>query len=349
LALNKDRSFNAVFFAFAAGLAMYVAAAELIGNLYQVWKFASYVPLPLSFVPLALLCRTARRRFSLDKRKAAAWLAAALFLLAALGYGNILPLRTFAERHYNLRSGDGYYEILKNIGAAISEKSVLALHISKHNENLMALNYFSMTKAKRIYALDVMRRELGKKDYYRIELINDSNIMVHKDYQNVLEKTDFVVSDTRFDGLFNGRKSDLGGRDVFVYDSEFLRTRGYASLLGTARGTRETLGRYFRVTARVPEPLAGEDAEFYLSFETIGGGPGVKCDGSGTALRLLKDGAKEEMEAESGENFIRAALDGELTAGKFLRLEARLPPEFGFLEGPCSAVIDEVAIRRAGG
>jgi hypothetical protein len=348
--LLQNRELNAILLSYLTAMVIYLYAVAIIGNTYQVWKFSSYALSPLSFVPMAFLYKALTLRLGLSLKKILLASLVILILLSVLAFKYLTPLKTFPNRYYSIRNASEFYEILDEARDFIPENKTLAYQMSDNYKTVMVLNAFGMTKAKRIYSLEAARLDMVKRDYLKY-LLNMPNVYTYSDFSRIMDKVDFIVSDARYEGLFNGAKSVNAGDVLYVYDRNFLNANGFVSFLGLASNSRETLGRYFRANITLPEALRGEKAEVTLSFTKNNYDPlketETLCVTSGATAYILRNGEKIYIDGEVLANEIRAYLSKEETQKGSVTLETVLPESFGFPDGPCSITIGELSVREA--
>jgi hypothetical protein len=349
---GENRALYAILFSFVFSIIVYLAWSLFLRHSYQTWKFSSYVSLPLSFVPTALLFKAISQKINFEIKKI---VMASVLILIFLCFSTItfvVPIKTFADRYYKLRSGSDFQELLQDVGEFIGEDKAIAFHSSKTQEYVMALNYFGSSRAGKIYVIESERYDLRKRNYAE-DLFNMPTVYISSDYFKVLDKIDYIISDKLFDDIFNGKKEVALDGVLYVYDKNYIKTKGYVSFLGLARCTRETLGRYFRVNMRLPDSLRGANIDFSMSF-LINNYDASKtseslCSAEGLELYKLKGGVKTKIESEIKGSVVTVKnLESDAQA-EITSLEGLLPEAFGFPDGPCSLIIDEIkAIKSEG-
>jgi hypothetical protein len=298
------------------------------------------------------LYKALSKKIKFNRKKLVATISLILIYIFVTSIIFIIPIKSFAQRYYNLRNGSNFQELLKEANDFIAKDKILAIHISKANEYLTAIHFFTMTDVNKISVLQVMRQEVAKKNFKK-DINNISSIINQKDYYKIFDDVDYIISDTNFDGIFNGKKSYAYNDEFYVYDQNYLKTKGYVSFLGLARATRETLGRYFRINLRLPDDLKGVSTKFSFSFTInnyeISNNNLNQCSARDLVLYTLNNGVKTEIESEIVENEIFANLNELLTANGFLIIEGRLPESFAFPDGPCSLIIENVRAEQKSG
>jgi hypothetical protein len=324
---------------------MYMLALHFIGMKYQVWKFTSYTILPLSFVPLALFFEFLRAKLYWTKGCKTLIGIVIIVILIPLFFSFLFPLKGFLTRTYPGYMGRPYIEVISHIKYILPPHAKIALHLSKRDPYFMTIDFLASGKLDKLSALRTFTHYQGRKEY-NLYSTNPPNTIRHTDYSQILEDTDLIISDSPYDGLFNGNLSNPQNDSVYVYDAEFLRANGYVSFTGLANWSSETLGRFLEFSIRLPDDARGLPLLLQVELEQSSEN-GPACLDGPIKLKLTGNEANKEIDFQKIP--LRISLAGDLTSGKFLYGTIVFPENYAplpeYTATPCSFMLKEVKIE----
>jgi hypothetical protein len=220
---------------------MYVGARLIKGDFYQLWKFASYVVLPLSFVPTALalaLLSSLGRAFG---RVLVA--VGALSLLACLAVSVSPPARV-PGKVFGVQSARPYFRTLRLIFDNTPLETEYIFYLRDESIKFFAADFVKYQKNGKFYLINY--------NYIFKELKNYANFIKNK--SNIL-----LISDIEFDEIFMSQKGRILSGNLYTVDPLWLNYHGYNNYYGVELGENWRVTRgWFTVEAKLPQDLRGQ-------------------------------------------------------------------------------------------
>ncbi|MDR1655983.1 MAG: hypothetical protein LBT47_00290 [Deltaproteobacteria bacterium] len=291
----------AISLTFLVSLIIYLLVYMFIGNRYQTWKFASFVVLPLSFVPLALFITVFR--FYWKKWIKIVLLIPALLIVIFIGYhfSLILPLKQIPGKVYGTVSAETYINVLSSIFKNVKPGSAVILYLQDDSNLMLAARYFYNNPP------------------YKVKLVKAhwlyTNFM-HADFSKFINSTDnyIVISDRSFAGLFNSSSLERHSSELYVYEPLWFKEHGYVVILGVNIHEKWKLAtKWVTVKVGLPEKLIGRPVKLALALT-----PADNDLATGQA-DLVIHGSQESYPNQAVPGLVEGTIGAELTnSGMFI-------------------------------
>ncbi|MDR0550242.1 MAG: hypothetical protein LBI10_12675 [Deltaproteobacteria bacterium] len=195
---------------FLIALISYLALVLKFGHYYKIWKFAVYIILPLSFIPLALYFKSLSRLTTL---KPPIFLSLAVVaLVLGLKFADLPNLKSFPYRYYNLISGDKFLAGLIDLRARLPKSAVTVINFDTYDDIWMSSMVFGSQKTNKTLLIPSL--PFIKYNHIYLDNINEDL---------------FMISDTKYDNLLLDRPNILYSDIIYVYDYKKILERGLAS------------------------------------------------------------------------------------------------------------------------
>ncbi|MDR1165977.1 MAG: hypothetical protein LBO66_08990 [Deltaproteobacteria bacterium] len=306
LAAENAGKMKAALALFALSIAAYLAGYWLLGDIYQIWKFATYSILPLSFLFSAALFSClwplARGRKALFHALAAA-VAACLLAAPALNVFAPLPAPRQSPRRASASP------IVAGILAATREEPAATEAI-----------IFDLSSSVR----SVVAALLTERQKAKVYFINTKyNIPDVPDFIALLSEGAVIYSDRNYRGLFNGSFPPIPDKFViFRYDYAYLREKGAIEYYPIDAQTREPLRGPLWVKVLTPAASRGKSLLLKMSVNVEG-----RSDAGCSAIKAFgADGAPLASGYDQGIVSVVAPLD--ITRDSVWEIALRLPAPY---------------------
>jgi hypothetical protein len=296
-ASKKSRLIWAASGSFMATVLIYLGAFLTIGNKYQVWKFASFICLPLSFVPLAVLFYFVKITW-LDKSKAIALLII-ISLFSYWGY-TVNNLRPFIGRNQEFWSYNSPDEISKIFEYIFKTNDNLALYLGNFTNSLFFAEFYK-----------------GQSEKKFLVVIPLANFMRQANFQSIFKTYDdiAIVSDRDFPNLFNGERGDSILGKIYLSSKENLVESGYASILGVHLDNDWLIPsmNIFLAVVNIPKNLHNKPVKVKITIGLYDKIKDIPYDKDYfTKLRLWVQGMPEPVYGQEGSYEIETSIPPEL-------------------------------------
>jgi hypothetical protein len=192
-------------------LLTYIGLYMTFGNIYRIWKLASFTALPLAFVPTTLIYMVmTKHHLSRHLLAGITSLIAVFFLAQIISSG---PLVELPFKYYNIKSSAPFISVLNKFRTTIKDNTKLILHFNDLTKTFiatLALKTIPNTEISHINGL-----------YYTPS---------HYDYFSLINNNSIIITSTNFNKIFNGSFSQEFDDRIFIYDFTRLNKVGYATL-----------------------------------------------------------------------------------------------------------------------
>jgi hypothetical protein len=235
---------------------MYVGAHLVKGDFYQLWKFASYVVLPLSFVPTSL----AMALLGLLGRGLGRFLAAvgALSLVACWAV-SVWPPDRIPERGFGVQSSRMYFQALRNIFDNAPPETEFIFYLQEEGAIFFVADFLK-----------------GQKNI-KFNLINKHNTFKNlENYSLYLEKNNnfALISDINFDNTFLSKKQPIISGILYINDRIKLNNSGYNKYFGIDIMDKwKIINGWFTVEATLPEASLDRPTRILIRLSQRDGDP----------------------------------------------------------------------------
>lgn len=245
--LLNIRLIYSIIFLFTVSILIYIISFYIFDNRYQVWKFISYIGLPLSFVPSALIVSLV---IFIKKKAIRCIIIGSIVILAVIfGFGlkNIINLTKMPGTYYNIISATPFLGIMGRIVSAEDPETNFILNFGDPGDMLFAAEIFKNNKLN------------------KFSVMNDSLFFDSNDIFNVITNKNskyLFITDRKYENMYNNALGLREGRNIYVTTKDWIEEHGYADIFGIGR-ERLWLIKDNWASARIllPEGLKGKEVE----------------------------------------------------------------------------------------
>jgi hypothetical protein len=248
--MHEDSAFlTTLSLAFLVATAIYLIAYLFYGNIYRVWKWAGLIALPLSFVPTtAAFCALHRLSRHVFRHLHSVTLIGCL-LFFIIKFIQIPSMVNIPIEYYKTQSGSPFISTIYKIKNSIPNNSTVYLDFSLFSQQFLALIIFNDPDLK----IDIFNY------YYYFRGLHDY-------FDNINEST-YILSDFKYDNIYNGEKLDRKNGQINVYTYENLITNGYAVITTIPRKFSENSvikKNFFKI--KIPKKLTSPEITFSIDL-----------------------------------------------------------------------------------
>jgi hypothetical protein len=326
----------AIALTFVISILGYIFVYFFRGNSYQVWKFASFCALPLSFIFPALLYHLFLTNFNKILKKVLIFVFIIVLLFIPYRLSLYRPITSFAEKFYLVKPPYEYINIISSILSNIEPGSTILIDIVDDTELFLTMEFFKTIKFFNPILLN------PNWAFFSVPIGNYGDPLRNDNY--------VIISRSDFPGLFNGHNTTREDINVHFYSNNWIKEHGYVVLYGVNQGIDWFLLEPY-LTARVglPEALIGQPVKLSIDIEPAeGSDPGSGFCGYSARLAFQEKGGPSWVETPVGrvEGVADASMtsDGVLTATVRLDREAARKPA-----SRCRLTLKSVRVDQAGG
>jgi hypothetical protein len=306
---------------------MYVGARLVKGDFYQLWKFASYVVLPLSFVPtslaIALLSGLGR---GLGRALVA---VGGLSLLACLAVSVSPPARV-PGKVFGVQSARPYFRTLRLIFDSTPAETEYIFYLRDGSAKFFAAEFMKYQKSN------------------KFNLINSNNIFSDLDkYNNFIKnKRNFLlISDVDFGNIFMGQRGRIMLGNLYTNEPIWLSNNGYNNYYGIqlGGGWRISWG-WFTVEASLPQDLRGRPVSLAIRLSQPDDAP-ARC---APALSLAFHAGGPPVWSPPREGLtIEGVAPPELLGAETVRASVKVAPASGESRRDCVYYLESAVFQAA--
>jgi hypothetical protein len=249
------KSINSITLLFIITIIIYIIGYYIFDNRYQVWKFAAYAGLPLSFVPTALLAIFICRAKSSILKGLSLGLLVFLTLTIGIGVDCLKNLIMFPKKFYNIMSIKAYYEIIHDILSKRNNNTYIIINVQGREPSLRYANFFENSKKLKFIMLS---------GHYIFRTINLMPFILSKHMNYV------IITDKKYDNLYNNGINKNISSILYVYDYEWINNHGYVEVTGINWADDWSINKdWVLLKILAPRELRGKDARLSV---TLNGG-----------------------------------------------------------------------------
>jgi hypothetical protein len=239
----------------------YLATYLIKGNSYQVWKFASFAALPLSFVFSASLLSWLWPRLRPRIKPLALALSAGALILAAFMPLGSRSLVGFYDKMHGIKSYREFFYIMNMILGNNSHKVIL-IDLKNHSEVFCAIEFFKAQNTRNIKII---------KPFWAL------NEWPLNDYSSIINgNSDYIIiSSEDYKGIINNPTNKKRENEIYVYEKSLIKERGFVSYFNFVPAS--ALGRpkvLFPIKISLPEELIGKRVKLSVSLALDGADSG---------------------------------------------------------------------------
>jgi hypothetical protein len=211
--LSSNENINYIFSLvsiFIIAIVFYLYIYNLYYNIYKIWKFAAFIILPLSFIPLCLVIYLLNNYFKSKFKLLSNLIIIITMIISSYLLLNSKFLQTLKYKYYTIISINHYFNNLISL-----------------NKNFKSYNYLVFTNNTSLILPTIMT--LSKNDnkllfYYRIAYI-PASILTFKTFTNKL----LFITDRNYKGIINSTKNPNSYNIHYfnIYSYEILKELGF--------------------------------------------------------------------------------------------------------------------------
>ncbi|MDR0548856.1 MAG: hypothetical protein LBI10_05530 [Deltaproteobacteria bacterium] len=257
------KSIKALILIFSAAIVLYFFGYYFFDNRYQVWKFISYVGLPLAFIYPALIIFVAFKFTNYFIRYVPLVFLAAFSLFWGIGFDNLKDLTEFPEKFYKVMSARTYLAALRDIITRARPGTYFQLNLMRVDDAFFGAEFFKFN-SKHKFSYTYGNLHFSPTNVWPYLLTKDSLFT--------------IISDRNYQGLFNGELSERVYNGLFVFDRTWLNEHGYAKIYGIlVNEDWAFIKNYVLIKILAPKNLWGQKANLNVA---------LKVEAKNTALKL---------------------------------------------------------------
>jgi hypothetical protein len=242
-------------FTYLSVLIIYYIAYLLFGNVYRIWKFATYTALPLSFLPTSLVLLVLSLPLDGNRSKAVAPVATLLAGLVFLGGFLLLPpLVQLPITFYSVYSAVPFFSEIYRIKPVLEKYQTIVVDINEHSKYFMLISLLNNLQVSNIKYTNSLYYIYGSSDYFK--LINNNSIL---------------VSSRSYSDIYNGSLVKDTHRNLYVYNIDKLQELGYVALNSLNSIFRSQFENKLTIKIRIPNKYRDIDLINEINLGIIGG------------------------------------------------------------------------------
>jgi hypothetical protein len=250
---NKSKQkITVIFVLFVISLAMYLIAYKIMGDVYQVWKFASYIPLPISFIFTGLAFSDIYKIF--DKKP---------YLYISLSLIPILICLSIKVLEYSTVE---YKPHKKN---QVISLSPLIYGINKVNEMDKDASkiFYNFVELRRNFTAAILSQNNNATIGFNERLYWIPGTFK---FTNFLDKDSVSYSDRLFNGLFNGLPEEVPSVfTIYRYPYDVIIENGAVEYIGVEGPFKKAMIEKVEINILMPQKLLGQDSQLKIYFEVV--------------------------------------------------------------------------------
>jgi hypothetical protein len=324
-------------FSFLISLLIYLLAYFIIGNKYQVWKFASFTSLPLSFVPFSLLISAITLLWRSKKKLISVIVLLTLFLYWSYSAYCVRPILGLYKKLYIVDSSLELYNIFKYIYDSTPNDTNLVLYLKDYASALIFSELYKNQTTRKLNLL--------------VPLPNFSRV---SDLNILLNKKILLVSDRKFSNLFNSERGSTERGQIFLLEKEFLYETGFVSTFGVFINDFWEIDKrnIFQFIVNLPENLLEKKIKLTLKLKMFDSNSKqiYQNNNCGQRIRLWVYGSPEPVFGQESSFEVETIVTPELTSQGYFSTTGKIivPDKFQKNEN-CSStfVLDKIEVEEA--
>ncbi|MDR1109931.1 MAG: hypothetical protein LBP92_04335 [Deltaproteobacteria bacterium] len=243
----------AISFVFIFTLLIYLGAYLVLGNRYQVWKYASFTALPLSFVPFGLAMAILGRLWLARIRLFSATAALAMLVFCASSLHSMGPLVGIQSKMYKITQNKELLNIFDKI-------------INNQPKNMPIYFYFKDLSLP-LLATELFKSQKEKKFQLLLPLfLYRASLNYLSQFNNLDNFT--ILSDVNFDGMFNSYRKDFDNGKIYLQTKYDIYEAGFISIFGVYTHENWRLkDNYFKFILNIPDKLKNKKLLLRLNID----------------------------------------------------------------------------------
>jgi hypothetical protein len=234
-------------------LVLYLVAYSINGNIYQIWKYASYSILPLSFVPISLITIIVIQLMPRRIKYLAYSFIIILLVYVLVKIFNFRFMNDLMVNYYITVPATSYITHLNQIKKDLPAKSIILIDTDSYAKKLIATimlnNNYTLRYTKGLYYL-----------------------YGHSFYFDILNKNSYILSDTLYENLISGfdERISIGSQKLYLYNYNTIKEYGYVAIKAGMFIFDWKLNKYPIYTRLlVPNQMIGRNIKFLIDIDKL--------------------------------------------------------------------------------
>jgi heme/copper-type cytochrome/quinol oxidase subunit 2 len=239
-----------IFLLYILSIFVYILFTVKFGNIYRVWKFSSYIILPLSFIPTALIISLTYKYITKIFLKTLFNLLSIFMFVCIFFIVKTQPIIGLSEHYFSYYSSNSILESLYSIN-------------KYYNNYNYAFDYNDIS----LYFLSALI--LSKTNNKLTFLYNPYYYYSNSSIYNDLLIDTILISNFKYNGIINSSKKPLTYKlgPLFVYDLQTIKLNGYVAANFRNLTSSWDLTSYItKYSFIVPNTMLGHDLLFSINM-----------------------------------------------------------------------------------
>jgi hypothetical protein len=243
-----------IFFAFT--LFLYLISYLTIGNKYQIWKFASFICLPISFIPFSLFIYIIIIFWYSKKRLFSIVMISSMFIYFIISSYSMGQFIGFNKRLYEVDIHEGINNLFEYIYSNTPNDTLLALYLKDYVSPLIFAEIYKNHGGRKVNFLVPLQYYFYTTNLHQLFIDN--------------EKLS-IVSDRKFTQLFNSERGEESPGEIFLYDKDYLRQTGFISTFGIDihKNWEITPLKIFKIIVDLPLNMYNKNVKLKVSLKMV--------------------------------------------------------------------------------
>jgi hypothetical protein len=205
--LSKFYTIASITITYLVALGTFIVLCLKFDTSYKTWKFATYVVLPLSFVPTALLFKVLENL----SHKITPTIVIIVFLITFIGYNfyNMPSLIEIPAKYLSMTSATPKINAIQNIQSKLPKSSTIFIDFNFYHESSILPFIFNSSKFSKIIFLNSF-------PYFQFNNIDF----------DIINKNTFILSDTNDYNIIKSVPNAIESRVSAVYDYNSILNKG---------------------------------------------------------------------------------------------------------------------------
>ncbi|MDR1110086.1 MAG: hypothetical protein LBP92_05170 [Deltaproteobacteria bacterium] len=290
---------------------IYISFYIALGNRYQIWKYASFTALPMSFVPFALIIFTLRYLWLNISKIVTIILSLALFFYWSSSLYSVRPLIGVQTKLYKAESTDEILNLLNYLIFNQDKNTPINLYFQDHSITFLAMEIFKRHQVNNFNLLVYLKNFQTIDNYYNL----------FKSQKNFT-----IISDRNFIGLFNSHRGKTETGKIYLNNRDNINEQGFISLFNIDTfNDWKIKNNYFKFIVNIPRDSVNKNITLKLNISTNDNQTQITKE-CRPKIRLRLFDTSEPIWGQEGSLNIEAQVPAALTSkGLFLATVKILP------------------------
>jgi hypothetical protein len=247
--INKNIDLKKIYcitIVFIITIILYIISYYAFDNRYQVWKFLTYVGLPLSFVPTALLVLVITDGKNRLFKGLFYGLLICLVCIIGVKVDVLKDITSFKLKYYNIRSARTCLGTIRSIIKGTKPGTLLILNFDRPAEIFFFAEFFKTIKDRK-FGVALWNPYFQLQEFLPIILSKDSKYL--------------IISDKEYLTLFFNKHVSYHFDKLIVYNKDWIDENGYIDIKGINKISEwQIINGRVLIKIVVPIELRGQEA-----------------------------------------------------------------------------------------